>query len=97
MSAELLSSPDKPQNRLLSALILGVHAFMLTLFCLELIVVSGRISPLWFATALMTVVVFRAPSRSSLLLGCVAGTALANALIIGPELVNLKFSFINLI
>jgi len=99
MSAELLSSPDKPQNRLLSALILGVLAFMLTLFCLELIVFSGRISPLWFATALMTVVVFRAPLRRAplLLLGCVAGTALANALIIGPELANLKFSFINLL
>ena len=38
MSVELLSSLDKPQNRLLSALILAVLAFVLTLFCLELIV-----------------------------------------------------------
>lgn len=98
MSVELLSSPDRPQNRLLNALILGVVAFLLTLFCLELIVVSGRISPLWFATALMTIVVFRSPPRDAplLLLGCLAGTVLANALILGPQLANLKFSLINL-
>lgn len=99
MSVELLSSLDKPQNRLLSALILAVLAFVLTLFCLELIVFSGRISPLWFSTALMTIVAFRAPSRSVplLLLGCVAGTGLATALIIGPELANLKFTLLNVL
>lgn len=99
MSVELLSSPDKPQNRLLSALILAALAFLLTLFCLELIVVSGRISPLWFATALMTIVAFRSPSRHAplLLLSCVAGTALANALILGPGLANLAFPLLNML
>lgn len=99
MSVELLSPPDRPQNRFLNALVLGAIAFLLTLFCLELIVVSGRISPLWFASALMTIVVFRSPSRHAplLLLSCVAGTALANALIIGPQLANLSFTFINLL
>ncbi|MEZ3499155.1 diguanylate cyclase [Pantoea sp. KPR_PJ] len=98
MIAEQLSSLDKPQNRLLSALTAGGLAFLLTLFCLELIVVSGRISPLWFATALMTIIVFRAPSRRAplLLLSCFAGTALANALVMGPELANLIFTLINL-
>jgi len=99
MSVELLSSPDKPQNRLLSALILAALAFLLTLFCLELIVFSGRISPVWFATALMTIVAFRSPSRHAplLLLGCAAGTALANALILGTDLANLKFTLLNVL
>jgi len=97
MSVELLSSSDKLQNRLLSALILTALAFLLTLFCLELIVYSGRISPLWFATSLMTIVAFRSPSRDTplLLLGCAAGTALANALILGPEPASLKFTLLN--
>jgi diguanylate cyclase len=99
MSVELLSSPDRPQNHLLSALILGAIAFALTLFCLELIVFSGRISPLWFATSLMTIVVFRTPSRHVplLLLACAAGTALANGLILGPNPANLLFTLINLL
>lgn len=99
MSIELLSLPDKPQKTLLSALILAALAFLLTLFCLELIVFSGRISPLWFATALMTIVAFRSPSRHAplLLLGCAAGTALANALILGFNLGNLKFTLLNVL
>ena len=98
MSVELLSSSATPTGRLLIALLLGVSAFLLTLFCLELIVFSGLISPLWFATALMTVVAFRTPSRHApLLLGCAAGTALANALVLGPDPANLKFTLINLL
>lgn len=80
-------------------LLMGLLAFLLTFGCLELIVISGHISPLWFSTALMTVAVFRAPSRHVplLLLGCVIGTALANAIIIGPALANLKLVLLNLI
>ncbi|MGJ0190898.1 diguanylate cyclase [Pantoea sp. RRHST58] len=99
MSVELLSSPDKPQSPLLNALILAALAFLLTLFCLELIVFSGRISSLWFATALMTIVVFRSPPRHAPLLiaGCAAGTALANGLILGLDLANLKFTLVNVL
>lgn len=61
--------------------------------------VSGKISPLWFATALMTVVVFRCPLRDLplLLLCCVIGTAFANALVIGPAFSNIKFVLLNLL
>jgi len=99
MTIEILSPQNSTPNRWLSALILGCVVFVLTLFCLELIVVSGKISPLWFPTTLMTVVVFRCPSRQLplLLTACVLGTAGANAIIIGPALSNIKFALLNLI
>jgi diguanylate cyclase (GGDEF)-like protein/PAS domain S-box-containing protein len=99
MTLEILTSQDRPQRKWLTALIIGGLAFLLTLFCLELIVVSGRISPLWYSTALMTVVVFRAPSKQVplLLFCCVMGTALANLLIIGPALSNIKFAILNMV
>lgn len=99
MTPEILSPQNNTPNRWLSALVLGCVVFVLTLFCLELIVVSGKISPLWFPTTLMTIVVFRCPSRQLplLLTACVLGTAGANAIIIGPALANLKFALLNLI
>ncbi len=97
MTLEIFTSHARPQRKWLHALLLGGLAFLLTLFCLELIVVSGRISPLWYSTALMTVVVFRAPSKRVplLLLCCVIGTTLANLIVIGPALSNIKFSILN--
>ncbi|KAA5933509.1 diguanylate cyclase [Pantoea sp. Bo_2] len=99
MTIEILSPQNNMPNRWLSALVLGCVVFVLTMFCLELIVVSGKISPLWFPTTLMTVVVFRCPSRQLplLLTACVLGTAGANAIIIGPALANIKFALLNLI
>jgi len=99
MTIEILSPQNNPPYRWLSALVLGCVVFVLTLFCLELIVVSGKISPLWFPTTLMTVVVFRCPLRQLplLLTACVLGTAGANAIIIGPALANIKFALLNLI
>lgn len=96
---EILSPQNNTPNRWLQALVLGGILFFLTLFCLELIVVSGKISPLWFPTTLMTVVVFRCPTRQLplLLTACVLGTASANALVIGPAFSNLKFTLLNLI
>ncbi|MCH9298058.1 diguanylate cyclase [Pantoea allii] len=99
MIVETLASSDKSPNTWLHACWLSLASFVLTLFCLELIVVSGKISPLWFSTALMTIVVFRCTSRQLpfLLLACLIGTAVANALIIGPALSNLKFALLNLL
>lgn len=99
MTLEILTSQDGSKKHWLNALYLGVVAFLLTLFCLELIIVSGRISPLWFSTALMTIVVFRAPAQRVplLLFGCLLGTALANLLVIGPAISNLKFALLNLL
>ncbi|UBB12172.1 diguanylate cyclase [Pantoea eucrina] len=99
MIVEIVTAQDKSPGRWLTAVTLSILAFLLTLFCLELIVVSGRISPLWYSTALMTGVVFRAPLKHIplLLAGCVAGTALANLLVIGPALSNAKFAILNLI
>ncbi|WP_210507692.1 diguanylate cyclase [Pantoea ananatis] len=99
MIVETLASSDKSPKKWLNACWLGLASFVLTLFCLELIVVSGKISPLWFSTALMTIVVFRSTSRQLplLLIACLIGTALANAFIIGPALSNLKFALLNLL
>ncbi len=70
MIVDALASSDKSPNSWLHACGLGLVSFVLTLFCLELIVVSGKISPLWFSTALMTVVVFRCTSRQLPLFPC---------------------------
>ncbi|WP_394514954.1 diguanylate cyclase [Pantoea sp. SGAir0215] len=99
MIVDALASSDKSPNSWLHACGLGLVSFVLTLFCLELIVVSGKISPLWFSTALMTVVVFRCTSRQLplFLAACLIGTAAANAFVIGPALSNLKFALLNLL
>lgn len=99
MTIEIPALQNRPQKHGLPALLLGCSVFFLTLFCLELIVVSGKISPLWFPTAAMTVVVFRCPPRQLplYLTACVIGTACANALIIGPALSNIKFALLNLV
>ncbi|WP_342753872.1 diguanylate cyclase [Pantoea sp. MBD-2R] len=81
------------------AITLCALAFILTLFCLELIKVSNQIASLWLSTALMTVLVFRQPPRSlPLLLGaCLTGIVAANAFIIGPHLMVVAFPLVNLI
>lgn len=88
--------PCRPQW--VSALLSGALSFVLTFYCLELIKISGQISPLWFSTALMTVAVFRHPPRSlPLRLGaCMLGIICANALVIGPDVSNLIFPLFNL-
>lgn len=79
------------------ALLLGGISFALTLFCLALIKVSGHISPLWFSTALMTILVFRLPRASlpKVLLSCFLGVVVANTLVFGASLANVKFPLIN--
>lgn len=80
------------------AITLCALAFLLTLFCLELIKVSSQIASLWLPTALMTVIVFRLPAKSLplLLSACLIGTVTANVLILGPLLNVLVFPLINL-
>lgn len=82
-----------------NALLLACLSFVLTCYCLELIKVSGQISPLWFSTALMTVVVFRNPTRAlpTLLAGCVLGLTCANIFFNGLSFYSLVFPFINLL
>ncbi|WP_257213099.1 MASE1 domain-containing protein [Erwinia amylovora] len=83
----------------LKALLFACLSFVLTLYCLELIKVIGQISPLWFPTALMTVVVFRHPTRDLpyLLSGCVIGLTCANVLFSGFSLSSLVFPLVNLL
>ena len=80
-------------------MMLGPLAFVVTLFCLELIKMSSQISPLWLPTALMTVIVFRQPPRAlPLLLGsCFISIVAANALIVGPHLMVLALPLVNLL
>ncbi|MGB9096404.1 diguanylate cyclase [Erwinia sp.] len=98
MTTDTLFSLKRTTHLWPQAFMLGGLSFALTLFCLELIKVSGQISPLWFSTALMTIVIFRLPFSSLplTLLSCFLGVAVANALVIGPDLSNVKFPLINL-
>lgn len=99
MTTEILSpvAPSRPQW--FNGLLLSMLGFVVTFYCLELIKISGQISPLWFSTALMTMVVFRNPPRALpvLLLGCVTGVACANAAVLGASLPNLKFPLLNML
>ncbi|MGE9549645.1 diguanylate cyclase [Erwinia amylovora] len=98
MTTETSLAPDHLSPSWANALILGVLSFALTLFCVELIKVSGQISPLWFATALMTIVVFRQPNKSLplQLICCVAGIAAANVLVLGFSFTAAGFPLFNL-
>ena len=98
MTTEILV-PSKRTTEWFRALLLGCVSFALTLFCLELIKVSGHISPLWFSTALMTVLVFRLPLASLplILLSCFIGIVLANGLVLGLTIASVKYPLINLL
>ncbi|WP_428943497.1 diguanylate cyclase [Pantoea sp. FN060301] len=82
-----------------SALTFGAITFALTLFCLKLIEISDPVSPLWFSTALMTVLIFRQPLKALplILSACTFGNACASAWILGPEFPHLLFPLINLV
>ncbi|MFH8135022.1 diguanylate cyclase [Pantoea osteomyelitidis] len=97
MPFELFSTWGEGRNRWLTALLIGAVCFLLTLFCLKLVLVSGHISPLWFSTTLMTIVVFRCASRAVplILVCCMLATALANALMFGLALANLQYALLN--
>ncbi|MEJ5078835.1 diguanylate cyclase [Erwinia sp. MYb535] len=99
MTTETLQQVALSRPRWVNGLLLGLLSFVVTFFCLELIKVSGQISPLWFSTALMTIVVFRNPSRDLpvLLMSCVLGVTCANALVLGMSFSNLKFPLVNLL
>ncbi|MFS2224569.1 diguanylate cyclase [Pantoea sp. B65] len=99
MTTEIFSSSRQTPSWWWTALSLGALNFLLTVFCLKLIMVSGNISPLWFPTALMTVVVFRCPARSlpPILFCCVVAVMLANALMFSPTLASIKFPLLNLL
>ncbi|CAK9885368.1 MAG: putative diguanylate cyclase DgcE [Candidatus Erwinia impunctatus] len=81
-----------------SVLLFGIASFTLTLFCLELINISDDVSPLWFSTALMTIVTFRYSVEilPLLLSSCLLGVISADALVMGFSLPWLLFPFINL-
>lgn len=86
-------------QRLTTALLLGGLCFLLALFCLQLIVVSGTISPLWLPTALMTVAAFRLGyvEAALTLLFCFLAVILANTLIMGSALFNVYYALVNLL
>lgn len=99
MSFDLFSPSAGTQQSWLTALVTGTLCFLLTLFCLKPILVNGAISPLWFSTTLMTIVVFRCPSCRVplILLCCLLASILANTLTFGPALTNLTYPLVNVV
>ena len=81
------------------ALLLGLFCFIASLFCLTLMALDNHISPIWFASAIMTAVVFRRRGQQMLmmLLACVLGTLCANLTVFGPRWPLFSFVFINLL
>ena len=77
----------------------GLLSLATSLYCLTIIKVTDQLSPLWLATTLMTIVVFRYPLRSlPLLLGsCLIGMLLADILIMGSERFDIRFLFLNVL
>nr|WP_154324756.1 diguanylate cyclase [Pantoea sp. 201603H] len=98
MTIDIPSSSRNGLPHWRNAVTLGILSLLLALFCLELILVSGQISPLWLSTALMTIVVFRHPVRDLFLLlpGCFVGIILAHTILLGPSIAHLHFALINL-
>ena len=81
------------------ALLLGLLCFLASLFCTELAAFGNKISPIWYASAIMTVAVFRCrgPSLALILAACLFGTLCANLLMFGLHWSLLAFSLINLL
>lgn len=99
MTTETLFSLNRTCLPWRAALTFGAITFALSFFCMTLIEVSGAVSPLWFSTALLTVLIFRQPVASLPLiaLACTAGNAAAIAAISGPGFPHILFPLINLI
>ncbi|MFD1802465.1 diguanylate cyclase domain-containing protein [Mixta tenebrionis] len=99
MTTDTFSPADNAADIFRPALLLGLLCFLASLFCLELMALDNRISPLWYATAMMTAVVFRQrAARAALLLAaCLCGTLGANALFFGLHWPTLAWSLINLL
>ncbi|WP_312240089.1 diguanylate cyclase [Pantoea sp.] len=97
MSFEMFSTWGETRNRWLTAILMGIICFLLTLFCLKLVATNNHISPLWFSTTLMTILVFRCAPRAvpPILLCCIIATALANALAFGATPTNLYYALLN--
>lgn len=94
----LQASPTALSHGML-ALSLGALTFSLAIFCLMLIKLGGPVSPLWFPTALMTIVVFRLPLTSLplILSACLVGLTGANAMMAGPSPEVVTFALLNLL
>ncbi len=86
-------------QRFSTAAALGGICFLLALFCLQLIAVSGAIPPLWLPTALMTVIAFRLnwADAALTLLFCFISVMLANTLMTSPAWINVHYALIHLL
>ena len=99
MTTDTFSPAQNDPFSLRPALLLGLLCFFASLFCLELSAFDNPISPIWYATAIMTMTVFRCRDRSLALwlAACLIGTLCANLLMFGPRWGLLAFSLINLL
>lgn len=99
MRTDIFSPASPAYSRLRSALLLGLMVFIASLFCQELMAIDNKLSPIWYASAIMTVVVFRyrGVALAQRLLACLAGTLLANLTISGLSIPSVTFPLLNLL
>lgn len=98
MTTKTLTFPPRPASTWANALLLGAFSFALAYFGGELVKISGQISPLWFPTTLLTVLVFRQSYKSLplLLTCCFIAIVIANLLVVGFSIKSLKYPLLNL-
>jgi len=99
MAAEIIVNKQHNRSLWVTSLLLGLFSLATTSYCLTLIKINGQLSPLWFSTTLMTIVVFRnSLRRLPLLLGsCLLGVIGANTLMLGVGTFDLQLPLLNLL
>lgn len=99
MKTDTLSPAQHTYSSARPALLLGLLAFIASLFCQELMAINNEISPIWYASALMTGVVFRCRGAQLALrlCACLMGTLSANVLVSGWNIPSATFPLINML
>ncbi|WP_075180873.1 diguanylate cyclase [Pantoea sp. 1.19] len=99
MTSDTLQPVTKQSVSWRYAALPGLIAFLLTLLCLQLILLNSDISPLWFPSALMTVLVFRlrAAQLALALTGSLCGVVTANFSLFGISISSVIFPLLNLL
>ena len=98
MDSEIHIQKQDSHSLWVNSLFLGLFSLVTALFCMALIRINGQLSPIWFATALMTIVVFRTPPRHwPVLLGsCFIGLVVADIFMLGDGLLAQLYPLLNL-
>jgi len=99
MDPEIYIRKQNGPSLWINSLLLGLFSLVTSLFCMALIRINGQLSPIWFATTLMTIVVFRTPPRHwfALLGSCFIGLVVADMYMLDESLYGQLYPVLNLL